>query len=176
MRDARQILVAEKKAIPYRAIVVDEAQDMGAQTFKLLRQMTPEGKNDLFVVGDAHQRIYRHKVVLGQCGINIKGRGRKLRINYRTTEENRNWAVSLLQGVSIDDLDDGADDHKGYKSLMHGIQPEIHHLGSFQEEVDAIISFIEASSKQRGNICLVARTNQLLKSYGEALSQKNIAV
>ncbi|WP_028322930.1 hypothetical protein [Desulfatiglans anilini] len=29
------------------------------------------------------------KVVLGQCGIDIRGRSRKLRINHRTTDETR---------------------------------------------------------------------------------------
>jgi len=174
MQDARHILQAENKTLPYRSIVIDEAQDMSAQAFRLLRQMVPEGKNDLFIVGDAHQRIYRHKVVLGRCGINIKGRGRKLRINYRTTEENRNWAVSLLEGVAIDDLDDGEDDQKGYKSLMRGNNPVIRNFHSFQEEVDAITDFIKNDSKNPGSICLVTRTNQLLKSYGEALAQNGI--
>lgn len=47
-------------------LVVDEVQDMGTQAFRLLRHLVPEGKNDLFIVGEGHQRIYRHKVVLGQ--------------------------------------------------------------------------------------------------------------
>lgn len=91
MRDARLLLEAKGNILPYRGIIVDEAQDMGAQAFRLLRQIIPGGDqpNDLFIVGDAHQRIYRHKVVLGQCGINIRGRSRKLRVNYRTTEETR---------------------------------------------------------------------------------------
>ena len=38
---------------------------------------------DLFIVGDAHQRIYRHQVTLSRVGIDIRGRGRKLRVNYR---------------------------------------------------------------------------------------------
>ncbi|MFO7728340.1 MAG: UvrD-helicase domain-containing protein [Thermodesulfobacteriota bacterium] len=173
MQDARQLLQTEHKLPQYRSIVVDEAQDMGSQVFQLLRQMVPEGKNDLFIVGDAHQRIYRHKVVLGRCGINIKGRGRKLRINYRTTEENRNWAVSLLKDVPIDDLDDGSDNQKGYRSLMHGNNPIIRNFNSFQEEVDAITDFISGDSNL-GSICLVARTNQLLKNYGEALARSNI--
>jgi superfamily I DNA/RNA helicase len=174
MADARQILQNDDKMLPYNAIVVDESQDLGAQAFRLLRQMVPEGKNDLFIVGDAHQRIYRHQVVLGRCGINIKGRGKKLRINYRTTEQNRNWAVSLLQDVPIDDLDDGRDDQKGYKSLMQGVDPVIRHFRSFSEEADAITDFVQNHSKSPGSICLVARTNQLLKSYGDALSQNGI--
>jgi len=66
--------------LPYKAVVVDEVQDLSAQAFRLIRQIIPGGdqKNDIFIVGDAHQRIYRHKIVLGQCGINIKGRGKRV--------------------------------------------------------------------------------------------------
>jgi mRNA-degrading endonuclease RelE of RelBE toxin-antitoxin system len=112
MRDARRLLEERHQDAAYAALIVDEAQDMGAEAFRLLRQMIPGGDrpNDLFIVGDAHQRIYRHKVVLGRCGINIRGRSRKLRINYRTTEENRRWATGLLTGVPFDDLDGGDDD------------------------------------------------------------------
>lgn len=97
MRDAFQLLDQKGQDLPYCAVVVDEAQDMGHQAFRLIRRIMSgeDGKNDIFIVGDAHQRIYRHRVVLGQCGVNIRGRSRKLRINYRTTEENRRWATSL---------------------------------------------------------------------------------
>jgi hypothetical protein len=69
--------------------------------------------NDLFIVGDAHQRIYRHRATLGKCGIDIRGRARKLRLNYRTTDEIRRFAVALLEGRPIDDLDGGLDDSAG---------------------------------------------------------------
>jgi superfamily I DNA/RNA helicase len=102
VRDARVILENKGDILPYRAVIVDEAQDMGMEAFKLIRQIIPESrgesKNNFFIVGDAHQRIYRHKVVLSRCGINIKGRSKKLKINYRTTEETRKWAVKLLEG------------------------------------------------------------------------------
>lgn len=111
---------------PFSAVVVDEAQDMSAQAFAMLRAMVPEGANDLFIVGDAHQRIYgRSKVVLGQCGINIVGRSHKLRLNYRTTDQIRAEAVRLLEGKSFDDLDGHTDSHQGYKSLTHGDPPEL---------------------------------------------------
>jgi superfamily I DNA/RNA helicase len=178
MRDARLLLETKGDILPYRAIVVDEAQDMGAQAFRLLRQMIPGGnlQNDLFIVGDAHQRIYRHKVVLGQCGVNIRGRSRKLRINYRTTEETRRWATRLLEGVSIDDLDAGLDDQKGYKSLLHGVVPAVRHFSSFREEVDGIVQYlrqVENEGESLTEVCLVARTNELLKQYESALSTKS---
>lgn len=177
MHDARHLLEQKKEVLPYKAIIVDEAQDMGLQAFMLLRQMLPENKNDIFIVGDAHQRIYRHKVVLGQCGINIRGRGRKLKINYRTTDETRKWATGLLKGVKVDDLDGGADDQKGYKSLMHGILPEIEHFNTFQEESDYISKYIEKIKTETGSIneiCLVTRTNSLLKQYEGILQNKGL--
>ncbi len=149
---------------------------MSAQAFRLIRQMVPGvQKNDLFIVGDAHQRIYRHKVVLSQCGVNITGRGRRLKINYRTTEENRRWAVNLLKGIHFDDLDGGEDDQKGYKSLIHGIIPLVKTTDSFQEEINFILEYldkIEPADGSLNEICLVARTHDLLKQYEGALRAK----
>ncbi len=69
-------------------MVVDEAQDTSSHSFILLRQVIPgEQPNDLFIVGDGLQRIYRKKVMLGRAGTNIRRRSRSLRINYRSTDE-----------------------------------------------------------------------------------------
>ncbi len=175
MRDARLLIESKNEALPYRTIIVDEGQDMGPQVFKLIRKMVPEGPNDLFIVGDAHQRIYKHRVVLGRCGINIRGRGRKLRINYRTTDETKSWAVSLLKGIKIDDLDGDMDDQKGYKSLLHGVFPEVRQFQSLKEEVDFIMNYlkeVENSDGSLNEICLVARTNNLIDQYQNALVEK----
>ena len=86
----------EEGELPYRAVVVDESQDFHPEEWKLIRALVPAGANDLFLVGDAHQRIYGRKVVLSRCGIAIQGRSSRLRINYRTTEQIRAWAVAML--------------------------------------------------------------------------------
>jgi len=65
---------------------VDESQDFHNEEWKLIRALVPAGANDLFLVGDPHQRIYGRKVVLSRCGIATQGRSSTLRINYRTTE------------------------------------------------------------------------------------------
>ncbi len=178
-RDARHILAQRGNVLPYRCIVVDEAQDMSAEVFRLLRQMIPNNgekqPNDLFITGDAHQRIYRHKVVLGRCGIDIVGRGRRLRINYRTTEETRNWAVCLLKGESYDDLDNGVDNTRGYKSLFHGPVPQVIVNESFAAEVDAIERHILQLVKESfafSSICIVARTNDALAQFEGALCSR----
>ena len=181
IRDARQLLERQGDAQPYSAVIVDESQDMGMEAFKLLRQIIPQSRecleNDIFIVGDAHQRIYRNKVILSRCDINVRGRSKKLRINYRTTEEIRRWAVKLLEGKPIDDLDGGEDTSKGYKSLMHGEPPEIVKQDSFGSETDFIKEYLDKLT-QDGNslnsVCLVARTNELLRQYEGALKAKGI--
>jgi hypothetical protein len=121
MAEARYLFIQLKSKLPYDAVIVDEAQDFSVQALKLIRAIAgEEHNNDLFIAGDAHQRIYRNKVTLKQCGINVQGRSSILKINYRTTEETRLWATRLLNGILIDDLDDGLEEGKGYKSLMHG--------------------------------------------------------
>ena len=181
MRDARHILEAEPGILPYRSVVVDEAQDMGPQEFQLIRQLVPPGKdetNSIFIVGDAHQRIYGRRVDLGQAGIDVCGRSRKLRINYRTTEENRAWAVDLLDGMTFDDLDGGTDDQKGYKSLAHGRVPEVHVFDSFEEEIDFIVTQLLPMLSTPGkvsSVCITARVNALLKQYEAELSTRGIA-
>jgi len=180
MRDARALLEQKGDILPYRSVVVDEAQDMGMQAFKLIRQMIPGGdqKHDVFIVGDAHQRIYERQVVLGHCGINIVGRGRKLRINYRTTEENRRWATALLEGISVDDLDGGEDDQGAYKSLMRGRPPDIVTYETLEDEVAGLtehLGSLQASGYDLRDVCLIARTKKLLEGYEQALQSSGVA-
>jgi superfamily I DNA/RNA helicase len=168
LRDARGLIQSKGISLPYRAVIVDEAQDMSGEAFRLLRAIVAAGANDLFIVGDAHQRIYRHRVSLGQCGINIKGRGKKLKINYRTTDETRRFAVALLEGREIDDLDGGTDQQKGYVSLTHGRPPLVRSFGTFAEEVAFLKQHIGEIQKDEApleSVCVVARTKRLVEGY-----------
>lgn len=178
MVEARYLLDSVSGQTKYSSIIIDEAQDLSASALKLLRTLAgAEHKNDLFIVGDSHQRIYRNKAALSKCGINIRGRSKVLRINYRTTEEIRRWAVNLLNGISFDDLDDGHVDEKGYKSLISGPAPDIKNFTSFDEEVHFIIQRIkqiEGQDEDPKNICIVARTNRLLDLYIAKFNQEGI--
>ncbi|NDJ15681.1 MAG: ATP-dependent helicase, partial [Acidobacteriia bacterium] len=172
LRDARGLIQSKGITLPYRAVIVDEAQDLSAEAFRMIRAMVPEAANDLFIVGDAHQRIYRYRVSLGQCGIDIRGRGKKLRINYRTTDEIRRYAVALLEGRDIDDLDGGADQQKGYVSLTHGGPPLVKGFASFGEEIAFLKGHIEGLVRDGAaleSICVVARTKHLVDGYAAQL-------
>ncbi len=125
---------------PYKHIVVDEAQDLHEQQWRLLRAAAPTGPNDLFIVGDSHQRIYDRKSSLSKVDINIRGRSHRLRINYRTTHEILGWALTLLGEGDFDDLDGGPDNHDfaGYHSYLHGDAPETSANRSKREQYEAL--------------------------------------
>lgn len=143
-REVANIVKADAASMTaYSAIVIDETQDFGPQALKLLRAMVPVGPNDLFFVGDGHQRIYsRNRAAMSKCGIDIRGRSKKLYLNYRTTDEIRLQAVALLEGCEIDDLDDGNDETKRYKSLSHGPAPELRTVDGLESAAQEAITFV----------------------------------
>jgi hypothetical protein len=142
----------ENRPSDYSAIVVDETQDFGPQALKLLRAMIPSGPNDLFFVGDGHQRIYsRNRAAMSKCGIDIRGRSRKLYLNYRTTDQIRRHAVALLEGCDIDDLDDGPDETRRYKSLSHGPLPIEVSADGLEAAAAQAIHFIEGINDEKND-------------------------
>ncbi len=180
MYECRIILGKQFSPGRYEHIIVDEGQDLSPSAFRLIRALAGEPhQNDIFIVGDAHQRIYRNKAILSKCGINVHGRARKLRINYRTTEEIRKYAFGLLKGVSFDDMDEEYDDGDNCQSLTHGEKPVIQRFNTPEDEMEFIVKEIkdlEAAGVQRKDICLVARTHKLINGYKDGLRNNGIDV
>lgn len=178
---AEMIATEQGSKLGYAAIVIDETQDFGPQALKLLRAMIAHGPNDLFFVGDGHQRIYsRNRAAMSRCGIDIRGRSRKLYLNYRTTDEIRRQAVALLEGCEIDDLDDGHDESKRYKSLSHGPAPEVRKTSGLEEASEAAIGFIQQwRSAQAENeslsFCVVSYSEKSRDALGQQLQAAGIA-
>lgn len=167
MYECRKILENKKLTGQYTSIIVDEGQDLSPSAYRLLRSLAgEEHENDIFIVGDSHQRIYRNKAVLSKCGINVRGRSSYLRINYRTTEEIRKFAFGLLNGVSFDDLDEDYDNGKGCQSLTHGDKPEIKEFATPEEELDYLVSRIhelEASGVEQKNNLYRSKNPQIAR-------------
>lgn len=169
MYESRKLLEAEGNHPKYAAIIVDEGQDFSDNAFRLLRTLVGEQhENDIFIVGDAHQRIYRNRPTLSKCGINVRGRSSILKINYRTTEEIRRYAFALLNGISFDDLDDGVDLGDRCQSLTHGEKPVIKEFKDANAELTYLVEEIENLHKNGvslSDICVVARTRKLVEDY-----------
>jgi superfamily I DNA/RNA helicase/mRNA-degrading endonuclease RelE of RelBE toxin-antitoxin system len=127
----------------YSHIVVDEAQDLSAAHWMMLRAMVASGPNDLFIAADSHQRIYDNYVSLSSLGIEIRGRSTRLTLTYRSTREILATAERLLGTAEWDDLDGGTDTLDGYRSVLRGPRPELHAYGSWPEELDAMVRHLK---------------------------------
>ena len=169
MYESRRLLETEGGMAKYAAVIVDEGQDFSDNAFRLLRALAgEEHANDIFIVGDAHQRIYRNRPTLSKCDLNVRGRSSILKINYRTTEEIRRYAFALLNGISFDDLDDGTDLGDRCQSLTHGEKPEIREFKDANAELSFLTEEIGKLQKNRvalSDICVVARTKKLVDDY-----------
>src|SRR5690606_34729219 len=174
LRLARQWVKRNRGVVTYRSAVVDEAQGFHAEGFKLLRELVPEGDNDLFTVRDAHQRICSRHVVLGRCGINIRGqRSKRLRLNYRTTEQIRDQAIGVLHGLTFDDLDGGID-RANDRSLIYGEAPERVHFTTQREEQEYVIQTIRElldEGVKSSEIAVLARSNWLAEKFEQFLKE-----
>jgi len=141
-REATRLL-EETADKPFRHIIIDEAQDLSPDQWRLLRAAVAEAPDDIFIAGDTHQRIYDNRVSLREVGINIAGRSSRLNINYRTTAEILGWSLGLLHGEPIDDMEGGLDSIAGCKSYVHGLAPVL----SGHPSADAEARFIATRVK-----------------------------
>ena len=178
--ECRRIVAATGTDACYQSIIVDEGQDLSINAYKLLRVLAGgEHENDFFIVGDSHQRIYKNRPVLSRCNINVRGRSSYLRINYRTTEEIRKYAFSLLKGITFDDLDEDYDDGRVCQSLTHGDLPTIKQFPSISEESAFVVEEIKklsADGVDLRDICIVARTHKIINEYLSCLARNDIRV
>lgn len=176
---AADLLIRSDQPPLFASVVVDEAQDLDLSSFSLLRAMVgPARTNDLFIVGDPHQRIYGKPVVLSRCGIDIRGRARKLRINYRTTEETRAWATAVLHGLDFDDLDGGSDPSSDYRSLLHGDAPLVRGFEDLADEQQFLVTTLQQLREEQQSLastCVAARTNKAVEKLNGLLQSKGFA-
>jgi len=77
------------KNIPFDFAVIDEAQDISVSQLLFLDALGGKRPNALFFAGDIGQRIFQQPFSWKSLGVDIRGRSRNLRINYRTSHQIR---------------------------------------------------------------------------------------
>jgi superfamily I DNA/RNA helicase len=144
---------------PYRHVVADEVQDFGPAELRLLRALAPAGPDDVFLAGDAHQRIYQPRSGFARAGLEVRGRTTTLRLNYRTTDQIRRTAERIL-GHPTDP------DARPATSLLAGPEPEIRCVNGVPDEIRVVAAWIQklvSTGYRPGEIAIFARTGQLLR-------------
>ncbi|MGA4684078.1 protein kinase domain-containing protein [Micromonospora sp. AB353] len=161
----------------YRHIVVDEAQDLSTAHWRLLRSLVPAGPDDLFVVGDTHQRIYDNRVTLSRLGIDIRGRSHRLTLNYRTTRQILATALELMSGERYDDMNGSTDTLEGYRSLLSGGHPTLRRAADWPQEMDLVRRQLKAwGDESDGSVAICVPTHDLAVDLAAHLTADGVDV
>ena len=115
---------------PFDFAVIDEAQDMNVAQLRFLAALGADRPNALFFAGDLGQRIFQQPFSWKSLGVDIRGRARTLRVNYRTSHQIREQADRLL-APEVADVDGNIEERRGTVSVFNGAPPDVR---SFADE------------------------------------------
>ncbi|MEM9898810.1 MAG: UvrD-helicase domain-containing protein, partial [Pseudomonadota bacterium] len=109
----------ERDHKPFTHAIVDEAQDLGVPELRMLAAIVPQSSNSLFFAGDLGQRIFQEPFSWKTLGIDVRGRSKTLKVNYRTSHQIRQSADKLLPST-VRDVDGNEQDRRGTVSVFNG--------------------------------------------------------
>ncbi len=135
-------LYAERRG-PFEAVVVDEAQDMGVAHLRFFSVLAEDRPNALFFAGDLGQRIFQQPFSWRALGVDIRGRSRTLRVNYRTSHQIRQCADRLLDPEQAD-ADGVVENRAGTVSVFNGVAPVVQVAADEDEEMKVVGAWLAA--------------------------------
>ncbi len=139
-----QVLGAQNSK-PFDFAIIDEAQDISVAGLRFLAALGAGRPNSLFFAADMGQRIFQQPFSWKSVGVDIRGRSRNLRVNYRTSHQIRSQADRLL-GPEVSDVDGNVDDRRDTISVFNGPPPMIH----LSVDSDAEVAFVAEWLSARG--------------------------
>jgi superfamily I DNA/RNA helicase len=137
----------QRKHPPYEFAVIDEAQDINVAQLRFLAALGGDRPNSLFFAGDLGQRIFQTPFSWKSLGVDVRGRSRTLRINYRTSHQIRRQA-DLLLGPEVSDVDGNTEKRSGTVSVFNGPLPEIAICDSAEQEVSKVGAWLRSLSDE----------------------------
>ena len=167
----------------YRAVVVDEAQDLSTVMLRMLHSLVGDAPDGLTLVGDGQQAIYPGGATLAEAGIHVGGRAVVLDTNYRTTAEIAGFAGLLVADDRLVDLEgapataDAATAPRRGPRPVHTVFPSrAVHDRSLVERVRRIVADGEqsGSGSRLGDIGVLALYAWHAREAAEALEEAGI--
>ncbi|MGH8545178.1 MAG: 3'-5' exonuclease, partial [Gammaproteobacteria bacterium] len=127
---------------PYDFAVIDEAQDLSVAQLRFFSALGGDRPNALFFAGDLGQRIFQAPFSWRALGVDVRGRSRILRVNYRTSHQIRTHADRLL-GPEISDIDGNREDRTDTVSVFNGPPPRIETYPEESAEIVTVASWLK---------------------------------
>jgi len=126
---------------PYDFAVIDEAQDISVPELRFMAALGGTQPDTLFFTGDLGQRIFQTPFSWKSLGVDVRGRSRTLRINYRTSHQIRRQADRLLP-PELADVDGITEDRRGTVSVFNGPEPSVVVFDSDKDEANAVAKWL----------------------------------
>jgi len=139
-------VLPKSKNLPFDFAVVDEAQDISVAQLRFLAALGSSRANALFFAGDLGQRIFQQPFSWKALGVDIRGRSRTLRVNYRTSHQIRTQADRLL-GAQVADVDGVTEDRGDTVSVFNGPPPAIRVAKNESEENETVAKWIREQTE-----------------------------
>ena len=180
------------------ALFIDEAQDMGPSTLRLLLSLVEQGDpNDInsraaHIFYDNAQNIYGRKTpTWSEFGLDMRGRSTIMRESFRSTKPITEFAVNVLSRLSKDDARKDQDElvnlgliepitRDGQQWLdvrynqIHGPSPIFRSFDSRNEELDRIAKHIRYLTQEEAvlpkDICVIYNGKRTLEALQNKLA------
>ncbi|MDH6181360.1 hypothetical protein M2152_001542 [Microbacteriaceae bacterium SG_E_30_P1] len=160
----------------YRAVIVDEAQDLSCETIRMLHGLVGNQPDGLTLIGDGRQTIYPGGYSLAEVGISLAGRGVVMATNYRNTAEILSYAAGMVEGLEQADLEGLADDAPAV--LRNGEQPRVARCAGRGTHDDLLIDHIRRVTAtvgtDFGDVAILALDRRMLSPTLRALERASI--
>ncbi|MCC1481759.1 3'-5' exonuclease [Roseibaca sp. Y0-43] len=166
--------LAGTEALPFSHAVIDEAQDISVPELLLLGRVLGAVENGLFFAGDIGQRIFRAPFPWGATGVEIRGRSRSLKVNYRTSHQIRRCSDNLLPETLVEP--DGSEENRlGVTSVFEGAVPRIGKFANRTDEIAALQAWIgklQSQGVDAADIMVLVRTPALADALAPMIDAK----
>lgn len=139
--------IEAKGKVVFDFAVADEAQDLSVSHLRFFAAMGGERPNALFFAGDLGQRIFQQPFSWKSLGVDIRGRSRTLRVNYRTSHQIREQADRLLS-PAVSDVDGNVEDRSDTVSVFNGPPPVIRTFSSEEDEATGVTAWLTEQARE----------------------------
>ena len=163
--------------MPYEFAVVDEAQDIGVPHLRFLAAIGHGRPEALYFAGDLGQRIFQPPFSWKSLGVDVRGRSRTLRVNYRTSHQIRRQADRLLD-AEVTDADGNKEERNRTVSTFNGSEPLIQTFPSHAAECEAVALWLNerrAEGVQPHEIAIFVRSEAQFARAEAAIKKTKLA-
>jgi superfamily I DNA/RNA helicase len=167
----------EKLKPEYDHVLIDESQDFGTTELAIIKLLTKDGTNNLFLCGDVAQSVLPKQRSLKKANIMLAGRREKIIKNYRNTRQILRLAYDILVNNLSEDQFSAADDALEILDPQYANRslndPVLLKANSLAEEVTYAKKMLEdlcySNENHNGCIVLAGFKSSEVKVYSEKI-------